>query len=575
MTASVLFEEKNESPAPDGAATSLRVSVDLLDTLMNLAGELVLGRNQLLQGIGAANPKAVELSGQRIDMITSELQEAIMQTRMQPIGNILNKFNRIVRDLSHQTGTSVNLILEGETVELDKTILEAMTDPLICLIRNSVTYGIEPPEERREKGKDPSGTIQIRAFHEAGQVNILISDDGRGMDPDRIFESTVPSIEILGGVIDFDATPGQGTDILIKLPLTLAIIPSQIIVSGDERYAVPQVNLNELLRIPTAEIRDRIEKVGDAAVVRLRGELLPLLNLADVLGLEQTCIDPETGEKKPDRRKNVADRRAKQYVVSEGAAVGKAALPAQDSWSRQGEDRRKSRSNAVNIAVVSAGAFTYGLVVDQLRDSEEIVVKPVGRHVKKYSAYAGATIMGDGKVALILDIANLAQSAGITAVSEAAQAAALLDRAGEDERERMALLRFRNTDTEYFAAPQNLVERVERIRASDIQRIGRNRAVKYRGGTLLLFEIAQVADFTPLPEREFMEIVVFRVRGREIGLLVSPPVDLVEGVPDLDESPFRQPTVSGSMTIMGHTTLVIDIDEMVRTICPDWFAGQG
>lgn len=498
-----------------------------------------------------------------------------MQTRMQPIGNILSKFNRIVRDLSHQTGTSVNLILEGEAVELDKSILEAMNDPLICLIRHSVVHGIEPPEERRGKGKEPSGTIRVKAFHEAGQVNILISDDGRGMDPDGIVESTVPSIETLGGVIDFDATPGQGTDILIKLPLTLAIIPSQIIVAGDERYAVPQVNLNELLRIPAGEIRDRIEKVGDAAVVRLRGELLPLLNLADALGLEKTCIDPETGEKKPDRRKNVADRRAKQYVVSEGAAAVKAALPAQDPFgNRQGEDRRKSRSNAVNIAVVSAGAFSYGLVVDQLRDSEEIVVKPVGRHLKKYSAYAGATIMGDGKVALILDIANLAQSAGITAVSEAAQAAALLNRAGEEGRERMALLRFRNTDTEYFAAPQNLVERVERIRASDIQRIGRNRTVQYRGGTLLLFEIAQVADFTPLPEREFLDVVVFRVRGREIGLLVSPPVDAVEVVPDLDESSLRQRTVSGSMTIMGHTTLMIDIDEMVRTICPDWFDGH-
>nr|WP_319396027.1 chemotaxis protein CheW [uncultured Desulfobacter sp.] len=597
--------------------SSLRVNVGLLDTLMNLAGELVLSRNQLLQGVNSSNVKATELSSQRIDMITSELQEAIMRTRMQPIANILNKFTRVVRDLSHQLGKSIELDIEGKDVELDKTILESINDPLTHLVRNSVDHGIEMPMEREQMGKKGTGKIVLKAFHDAGQVNIVISDDGRGLDPAKIASSAidkglvsesrvaemsdkqkteliflpgfstakevtdvsgrgvgmdvvVTNIEALGGIIELDSTPGQGTDIQIKLPLTLAIIPSQITSVGNERYAVPQVNLNELLRIPASQIKEKIEKVGDADVVRLRGELLPLLNLADMLGIQRTFIDPETGEEQDDRRSNLSDRRSKVHMADDDSESR-----IEKGIQRSESDRRYHAASAINIAVVSAGAFKYGLVVDQLHDSEEIVVKPVGRHLKKCTAYAGATIMGDGKVALILDISNLAQMAELSAIAEASQNAA---KAAEEEEaaraDKVALLTFKNSDTEHFAAPLSIVERIERIKTSDIEQVGDRKVVQYRGGSLPLYELSQVANVEQLPERDQQEVIVFKVKERELGLMVTPPVDAQEVVLNIDDSTLKQPAVSGSMIINNHTTLLVDIFELVKTLNPEWFEAE-
>ncbi len=602
--------------------SSLRVNVGLLDTLMNLAGELVLSRNQLLQGVNSSNVKATELSSQRIDMITSELQEAIMRTRMQPIANILNKFTRVVRDLSHQLGKSIELEIEGKDVELDKTILESINDPLTHLVRNSVDHGIETPMEREQLGKKGTGKIILKAFHDAGQVNIVISDDGRGLDPVKISSSAiakglisesrveemsdkqkteliflpgfstakevtdvsgrgvgmdvvVTNIEALGGIIELDSTPGQGTDIQIKLPLTLAIIPSQITSVGNERYAVPQVNLNELLRIPASQIKEKIEKVGDADVVRLRGELLPLLNLADMLGIERTFVDPETGEEHKDRRTRIADRRSKVHMPGERASSEDQEDQTEEKTKRAESDRRYHAASAINIAVVSAGAFKYGLVVDQLHDSEEIVVKPVGRHLKKCTAYAGATIMGDGKVALILDISNLAQIAELSAVAEAGRNAA---KAAKEEAaaraDKVALLTFKNNEKEHFAAPLSIVERIERIRTSDIEHIGDRKVVQYRGGSLPLYELSQVANVGQLPERDQQEVIVFKVKDREIGLMVTPPVDAQEVVLSIDSSTLKQPAISGSMIINNHTTLLVDIFELVKILNPEWFDAE-
>jgi len=598
--------------------TSLRVNVGLLDTLMNLAGELVLSRNQLLQGINSSNVKATELSSQRIDMITSELQEAIMRTRMQPIANILNKFTRVVRDLSQQLGKSIDLDIQGKDVELDKTILESINDPLTHLVRNSVDHGVETPMEREQIGKDATGKITLKAFHDAGQVNLVISDDGRGLDPSKIANSAVEkglvtdaqvaemtekkkmeliflpgfstakevtdvsgrgvgmdvvvtNIESLGGIIELDSTPGQGTDIQIKLPLTLAIIPSQITSVGNERYALPQVNLNELLRIPAGQVKEKIEKVGDAAVVRLRGELLPLLNLSEMLGIEKTYKDPKDREEKPDRRKNLADRRSKAHLTMEDADADK---PDDEMVQRDGDDRRYHAASAMNIAVVSAGAFKYGLVVDQLHDSEEIVVKPVGRHLKKCAAYAGATIMGDGKVALILDISNLAQMAQLAAISDASQVAKAKEEEEAARLDKVALLTFKNGEKEHFAAPLSIVERIERIQTSDIEQIGDRKVVQYRGGALPLYELSQVADLGTLPEREQQEVIVFKVKDRELGLMVTPPVDALEVQLNIDTSTLRQPAINGSMIINDHTTLLVDIFELVKLMNPEWFAKE-
>lgn len=595
--------------------TSLRVNVGLLDTLMNLAGELVLSRNQLLQGINSSNSKATELSSQRIDMITSELQEAIMRTRMQPIANILNKFTRVVRDLSQQLGKSIELEIEGKDVELDKTILESINDPLTHLVRNSVDHGVELPMEREQMGKDATGNITIKAFHDAGQVNIVISDDGRGLNPDKLAASAiekglltesdvaemsdkkkmelifmagfstapevtdvsgrgvgmdvvVTNIESLGGIIEIDSIPGKGTDIQIKLPLTLAIIPSQITSVGNERYALPQVNLMELLRIPAGQVKEKIEKVGDAAVVRLRGELLPLLNLSEMLGIEKTYTDPADKTEQEDRRKNLADRRSKEHLTAEDAYSEDTS---DEVVEREVKDRRYHAASAMNIAVVSAGTFKYGLVVDQLHDSEEIVVKPVGRHLKKCTAYAGATIMGDGKVALILDISNLAQMAKLAPISEAGQQAKAAEEEAAAAADKVALLTFKNGEKEHFAAPLSIVERIERIQTSAIEQIGDRKVVQYRGGALPLYELSQVADLASLPDKEQQEVIVFKIKDRELGLMVTPPVDALEVRLDIDTSTLKQKAISGSMIINNHTTLLVDVFELVKTMNPEWF----
>ncbi|RLB90002.1 MAG: hybrid sensor histidine kinase/response regulator, partial [Deltaproteobacteria bacterium] len=240
------------------------------------------------------------------------------------------------------------------------------------------------------------------------------------------------------------------------------------------------------------------------------------------------------------------------------------------------KDRRYHAASAINIAVVSAGAFKYGLIVDQLHDSEEIVVKPVGRHLKKCAAYAGATIMGDGKVALILDISNLAQMADLSTIFEAGQVAkaAEAEAAAAAAKDKVALLTFKNGEKEHLAAPLNLVERIERIQTSAIEQIGNKKIVQYRGGALPLYELAQVGDFSPLPEKEQQEVIVFKVKDRELGLMVTPPIDAIELSLDIDPSTLKQTAISGSMIINEHTTLLVDIFEMVKTLNPDWFVQE-
>ena len=606
--------------------TSLRVHVSLLDQLMTLAGELVLSRNQLLQSMVSNDQRGGEIAGQRIDLITSELQEAIMLTRMQSIGNVFNKFPRVVRDMARTLGKNVELTLEGTDVELDKTIIEAIGDPLTHLVRNAVDHGIEDPDVRKHLGKNPQGQIYLKAYHEAGQVNIEISDDGKGLDGNKLAAKAVEkglitdeqakimsarektnlifmpgfstaekvtdvsgrgvgmdvvktNLDKLGGIIDIDSTPGTGTTIRIKLPLTLAIIPCQIVLTGGERYAIPQVNLEELLRIPAEQVRHRIERVGDADVVRLRGNLLPLIRLADVIGAEAQYMDEKTSRPKADRRKSLADRRSKRsplFQPTEADEVPPVEKQNQDRHheARQIEERRYHAASALNIVVVSTGAMKYGLVVDELHDSEEIVVKPLGRDLKKCKGYAGATIMGDGRVALILDVANLAKMSGLTSLEGTARAAELAKAENEAiraSRDRQSLLIFRGAEDEQFAAPLNLVERIEKIRSTDIENLGGKRVIKYRGGSLPLFSIDEAARVKPLPESKNQLVIVFVVAGREIGLLAMGPVDALEQNLDIDGSTLRQPGIMGSAIINDTTTMLVDIFEIVQALNPQWF----
>jgi two-component system, chemotaxis family, sensor kinase CheA len=606
--------------------TSLRVHVSLLDQLMTLAGELVLSRNQLMQSITSGDQRGSETAGQRIDLITSELQEAIMLTRMQSIGNVFNKFPRVVRDMAQSLGKQIELTLEGKDVELDKTIIEAIGDPLTHLVRNSVDHGIEKPDVRKQSGKNLTGMIFLKAYHEAGQVNIEISDDGKGLDGNKLASKAIEkgliseeqakimsvrektnliflpgfstaekvtdvsgrgvgmdvvktNLDRLGGVIDIESEPGKGTTIRIKLPLTLAIIPCQIVLTGGERYAIPQVNLEELLRVPADQVRKRIERVGNADVVRLRGNLLPLIRLTDIIGVQSQYADPESGEIHPDRRKSLVDRRSKRSpLLAAGqekiAQTGTEIDDAEQHGRRKTEERRVHANSALNIVVVSTGAMKYGMVVDDLHDSEEIVVKPLGRDLKKCQGYAGATIMGDGRVALILDVSNLARMAGLISI-EGTSRAAEVARAEEEEvlasQDKQSLLIFRSAEDEQFAAPLNLVERIEKVKATDIEHVGGKRVMKYRGGSLPLFSIDEVAMVKPLTESDNLLVVVFNVSQREVGLLAMGPVDAQEVNLDIDGMTLRQDGIMGSAIINDTTTLLVDVYEIVRVLNPQWF----
>ena len=603
--------------------TSLRVHVGLLDSLMTLAGELVLGRNQLLQSLSRKDLDSSEAVGKRIVHITSELQEAIMRTRMQPIGNVFNKFPRVARDMARSLSKEVGLIIEGKDVELDKTLIEAISDPLTHLVRNAIDHGIEPPDQREKAGKHPIGRIRLKAFHEAGQVNIEIDDDGRGLDGEKLAaeavekgfitqkqsESLSPNEKIqlifmpgfsmaqkltdisgrgvgmdvvktnldrLGGQIDLNTETGKGTTVRIKVPLTLAIIPSQIILTENERYAVPQVNLVELIRVPADQVRKRVEIVGDAEVVRLRSRLLPLLRLSDVLGIGRTYADPDSERARADRRRRIADRRSRKSPLfgslGENQDEGISNHPA-----RSDSDRRYRVTSGLNIAVVSSGDMKYGLVVDALFDSEEIVVHPLGRHLKQTKGYAGATIMGDGKVALILDVMELGQLAELSSVHESTRAKELAKEkatASKVGKDRQSLLVFRNGHDEQFAVPLNHVLRIEKITADHVEVMGGKKVMQYRGGNLLLFTIDQVASVKPLGEKSHMLVLVFMLAGREIGLLTTGPVDAIESTERLDEKALKQPGIMGSVVIDGQTTLLVDVFDIISTLNPNWFVDE-
>lgn len=627
---------KKQPPSKSTESDStIRVSLRLLDSLMNLAGELVLGRNQLLQAMMQQDIRNIRTAGQRLDLITSELQEAIMLTRMQPIGNIFNRYVRVIRDMAATLHKQIELVVEGEDVELDKTIIEGLADPMTHLVRNAADHGLESTKERIKAGKPPTGKVILRAYHEAGQVNIEVCDDGKGIDGPKIAEAAVAkgliseeqskfmslrekvaliflpgfstaavvsdvsgrgvgmdvvktNLDQLGGNVEIESKPGVGTTIRIKLPLTLAIIPSQIISVGQERYAIPQINMDELLRIPANEVKNKIEKVGDAEVVRLREHLLPIVRLSDILGLDRTYVTPPPDlVENPDRRDSVADRRSKHSpLVPYDAATNEPdepnGLDSKESTyplagegfikKRQSSDRRYHATSAVHIVVVSTGALRYGLVVDRLHDPEEIVVKPLGRHFKRCKGYAGATTMGDGRVALILDVTGLAQMAGLTSLEGSKRAAEVANEAASKNRgvERQAMLSFRSAEDEQFVAPLALVQRIEKIEWPDVETIGDSKVIKYRGSSLPVFSIDQVAKVGPISQTEELLVVVFSVSGKEVGILATPPIDALEYSTDFDASVLRQPGIMGSAIIEGRTTLMIDIYDVVARLRPDW-----
>jgi two-component system chemotaxis sensor kinase CheA len=602
---------------PAAPEETIRVTVGLLETLMNLAGELVLSRNQLRAAITKQDGRTLSIADQRLTQVTSELQDAIMQTRLQPIGNVFGKFPRLVRDLAAAQQKEIALDVRGKEVALDKSLIEGLSDPLTHMIRNAADHGIEPPEARAQAGKPRQGSLRIEARHEAGQVVVEIADDGRGIDPDRIARSALAkglitaeklqgmsaqdkaaliflpglstaekvtdisgrgvgmdvvktNLDRLGGKVEIASEIGKGTCFRIKLPLTLAIIPSLIVTVGRERFAIPQINVEELLRIRPEEAKTRIELIGESEVLLLRDRLIPLVRFADLLGVLPTYVDPATGRREIDRRGRLADRRSARHPREAAPLEGGARPEAADRNRRGCGDRRHRAVGALEVLVVTTGTLTYGLVVDTFHDSEEIVVKPLGRHLKGLREYAGATILGDGAVALILDVTGLATKAGMASVSGTARAREQADAA---ERERLAdaqaLLLFHHAPEELFAVPLDTVRRIERIRPAQVETVVGRRTLRYRGASLPLVTLADAAQVQPMGDIRELAVIVTSVRGREVGLLGAMPVDVAETRAAVDQRTHRQRGVAGSLLLQEGTALIADVAELVDAVYPE------
>ena len=348
-------------------------------------------------------------------------------------------------------------------------------------------------------------------------------------------------------------------------------------MAGGERYAIPQVNLEELLRIPAAQVKDRVERVGTAEVVRLRGNLLPLIRLSDVLGIERSYYDKDEGSFKDDRRDRISDRRGYESSLSNHEQSQTEESNANGAKDREPKDRRIAAASALNIVVVSNGSIKYGLIVDKLQDSEEIVIKPLGKHLQGCKGYAGATIMGDGRIALILDVTNLSIMAELTSMDGSDRAAEVAHAAEEtikDKKDKQALLTFRSSEEEQFAVPLNQVERIEKIKRSDIEELGGKRVMKYRGGSLSLIAVDDVAMVNPIADHDDLLVIVFNIANHIVGLLAIGPIDAMQVSVSIDETTLSQTGIMGSTIIDEQTTMLVDIFEIVNALFPEWFENQ-
>jgi two-component system chemotaxis sensor kinase CheA len=567
---------ESRKPEEDTAGSSavadanLRVGVGLLDKLMDLVGELVLTRNQILQFNTEREDAALNATSQRLNLITTELQEGVMKTRMQPIRKVWNKLPRVVRDMAVALGKQIRLETDGADTELDRTIIEAINDPLVHMVRNSCDHGIESPEVRARAGKPLQGILSLRAYHEGGQVNIEIGDDGAGIDVARVKQKAVEkgilrpeqaeklsdrealnlifrpgfstvqavtnvsgrgvgmdvvksNIEKIGGVVDIFSRPGEGTTVKLKIPLTLAIIPGLVVTSGGERFVIPQVSLLELIRLDGDSSGKHIERVHGTAVYRRRGSLLPIAYLNQVLGLESA-----------------------------------------------------GRVEAASMVVLQAGDRQFGLVVDSINDTQEIVVKPLGKQLKERTEYAGATIMGDGRVALILDVLGIGQRSGVLAESRR-QSRAAEEQKTQPENEQQRLLLFRAGSFERLAIPLSLVARLEEIPQSAIEHAGGCQVVQYRNRILPLVSLRAVLepgasgqDQTPDP----LQVVVFDDGDHSVGVVVDEILDVAEEVVTVRQKSDRDGLL-GSAVVGKRVTDFLDLNHVLHMATENWSQGRG
>ena len=557
-----------QQPGAPAATQTIRVTVDMLENLMTLVSELVLTRNQLLQLTRTQDNTAFTVPLQRLSHITSDLQEGVMKTRMQPIGNAWNKLPRLVRDLAQDMGKKIELTMLGAETELDRQVLELIKDPLTHMIRNSGDHGLETPAERRAAGKPETGTIMLNAYHEGGYIILEISDDGRGLAVDRIkakalsnglateaelagmtdgqiqrfifragfstaatvsavsgrgvgMDVVKTNIEKIGGTIDLKSVQGRGTTFTVKIPLTLAIVSSLIVEAGRERFAIPQLSVVELVRAyrGTGHAANAgssvIERINDTPVLRLRNRLLPLVSLTELLSLENQAADDE----------------------------------------------------AAHVVVAQVGQHIMGIIVDRVFDTEEIVVKPVAPILRHVTMFSGNTILGDGSVIMILDPNGIARASSVSAGSDNK----LLRASRVDTQttaDNTAMLLFRAGDAQRMAVPLGLVARLEDIPRDKIEISCGLPVTQYRGKLMPLIAIDPTID----QQAATQPMLVFAEGERIMGLMVDEIIDVVEDNLNIELAGVR-PGLLGTAVIGGLATDVLDTGYWLMQAWEDWFRG--
>ncbi|WP_311274907.1 hybrid sensor histidine kinase/response regulator [Methylobacterium sp. WCS2018Hpa-22] len=560
---------KNGSDAPSGESEggaskvqSIRVNVDTLEHLMTMVSELVLTRNQLLEIARRHDDSTYKVPLQRLSHVTAELQEGVMKTRMQPIGNAWQKLPRVVRDLSSELGKQIELIMSGAETELDRQVLEVIKDPLTHMVRNSADHGIESTADRKAAGKPARGTIRLAAYHEGGTITIEIADDGKGLDLaairrkavernvasqseiDKMTDAQVAkfifhpgfstakavtsvsgrgvgmdvvktNIELIGGVIDINTQLGRGTTFTIKIPLTLAIIAALIVKAGDLRYAVPQVAVLELVRVDKATAQ-KVERINGSPVLRLRERLLPIVTLTGVLGQQENADSIDSG-----------------FVV-----------------------------------VAQVGRQRFGILVDEVFHTEEIVVKPMSSKLRHLPLFAGNTILGDGAVVLIVDPNGIARQ-----VSQGTQTGVIPVDAEPEETDaadaKATLLVFKGGGGSFKAVPLSLVTRLEEIEANKIEWVGGRPLIQYRGRLMPLVPADQSIE---IRSEGTQALVVFSDGERAMGLVVDEIIDIVEERLDVEIAAERSDLI-GSAVLRGRATEIINIAHFLPLAYDDWARG--
>ncbi|MEE3061915.1 MAG: chemotaxis protein CheW [Verrucomicrobiota bacterium] len=572
-------EKSNKSPVVSRSEKSvnqnetIRVKVDLLNKLMELTGEIVLGRNQLLRQFAKMDDKSNLVA---MAHMISDLQQLVLQTRMQPIGGTFTNFKRIVRDLAKQLDKPIDLVIKGEDTELDRSIIESLSDPLTHLIRNCADHGLEDPSTRIGQGKDRVGTVWLQARHEGGQVVITVEDDGKGIDAEKVKAKAVANnvisqteadamgeneaaklifhpglstaeavtslsgrgvgmdvvkstFEKLGGAIDLETNLGSGTKVIIHLPTTLTIMSSLIVRIEGDRYAVPHSELKEVILVrPEDEIQ--IEQIRDREVYRLRGNLIPILSMEEITGV-------------------------RREVEKDG--------------------KLSSKSGEVLFLVLHSGLNQFGLLIDSIDHTEEIVVKPLAQILSSHTFYAGSSILGDSDVAMVLSANGICQShkLHIHDLDTSVQSTKSFEEMQIlDMQEKQDLLVFRYSRNEQLAIPLSLVFKVEQIEVGQIQNVADNHFINLEGKNILLLYLDKYLTLEPLPEDlETFYIITPKIKDFEVGIVASSIEESVHTRLNLDSPPINEAAILGITTIREKITFLVDLFSLAEQVSPDRF----